>query len=584
MKKIINYLIIVIALILFIPTVKAAEVTTTYTNYYFFLEPYKESDIEEVIKKGETTNYTAFPPLENGIKKFKNALPIELTINCTEEKEKNDDCWNYSTFYQKYADIESKGTKVEYNIDDTSHESKVIEGDENKKYYLHGSYYSNGEWKKTESLTTNGIGGFNFITKFSCASIYPSNINLVPVDYELHKNPNINNLDSFYIEIDRTFNEGSFNNINWDFTYEKEKNYSTCPLIEGNQILAFAYNNSPAEIYSPVVYKYEYTVTENKCNVSEPNDKELSCNNNLTLNSKCDKLTITTDNYSADVTIEQKGTLNSLLTPDKLFAGGGFKFGLIYTNEISWDYVDSSQNNEIEEKMKNKLKELTDFENNINLSNVTFNGEIIDASLFEKKCYQKGEFTAGNTLTTTCTFFLPKSKMDEYTGIVKYGEGTDNGINNKYYTKLSDNGEYEITAKLENMSIIKENAAKSDSATEGKSWTGDWNVTLKDCNINVYPLLIGKFKFIYRPIDIRNPFPSRNPGINWYDWYKESSNKERLEKTYSNLNYTVNIDNKKLTEVKEYNKDRSYFDFDTMEHDKSTFLEKYFPNAKVGGD
>lgn len=574
MKKIINYLIIVIALILFIPTIKAEEVTTTYTNYYFFLEPYIENDISVDTGK-ETTNFTAFPPLENGKKNFVNATQITLDRNCN-GKDK-DDCWTYSEFYEKYKKIEEEGKSVSYKINDVDHNSKVKEEKENTKYYLHGSYYSDvdGKWKNPGSLTTGGIEDTNFNIKFSCASIYPNIINLKTVDNKRNENSNINNLDSFYIEIDRTFNEGSFNNINWDFTYEKEKNYSTCP----SNISAFN-----RQIYSPVVYKYEYTVTENKCNVSEPNDKELSCNNNLTLNSKCDKLTITTDNYSADVTIEQKGTLNSLLTPDKLFAGGGFKFGLIYTNEISWDYVDSSSNTKIEEIMKNKLKNIIDFENNINLSNVTFNGEIIDASLFEKECYQKGEFTAGNTLTTVCTFFLPKSKMDEYTGIVKYGEGTDNGINNKYYTKLSDNGEYEITAKLENMSIIKEDAAKSDSATEGKSWTGDWNVTLKDCNINVYPLLIGKFKFIYRPIDIRNPFPSRNPGINWYDWYKESSNKERLEKTYSNLNYTVNIDNKKLTEVKEYNKDRSYFDFDTMEHDKSTFLEKYFPNAKVGGD
>lgn len=570
MKKIINYLIIVIALILFIPTIKAKEVKTKYTNYYFFLEPYKENDISVGTSK-ETKNYTAFPPLENGKKNFVSATPITLDRNCNGKN----NCWTYSDFYKKYKEIE-KATSVSYIINNVRHNSNVKE-EGNTKYYLHGSYYSDGEWKIPESLTTEGIEDINFNIKFSCASIYPSNIELEPVDYYLEKKPNINNLDSFYIKIVRTFDEGSFDNIIWNHSYTAESNSSTCP--SDNNISAFN-----KQIYSPLLYKYEYTVTENKCDVIEPNDKELSCNNNLTLNSKCNKLTITKDNYSADVTIKQKGTLNSLLTPDKLFAGGGFKFGLIYTNEISWNYVDSSPNIKIEEIMKNKLKKLTDFENNINLSNVTFNGKIIDASLFEKKCYQKGEFTAGNTLTTTCTFFLPKSKMDEYTGIVKYGEGTDNGINNKYYTKLSDNGEYEITAKLENMSIIKEDAAKSDSATKGKSWTGDWNVTLKDCNINVYPLLIGKFKFIYRPIDIRNPFPSRNPGINWYDWYKESSNKERLEKTYSNLNYTVNIDNKKLTEVKEYNKDRSYFDFDTMEHDKSTFLEKYFPNAKVGGD
>lgn len=568
MKKIINYLIIVIILTLFIPVVKAEKVTETYTNYYFFLESYNKST-------PETTNYTAFPPLDGTNILYSEATKIELkkrdceeneeTNNeCCDTKDKKDDiCWTYSKFYEEYKSVLNYGVdSKEYEVGEVKHKAKIRKKG-NNTYFTHGMYSPDGkEWLEPGEIS-------KIDNNYSCASIYPEHMEMRPVNSnfdiiteETAASSGIN------IAIKRYFGT-EFQNINWDGI---DNHISECP----DNVIAIN-----KKVYSPAVYKYEYTTTEYKCDVSEPQNKELSCNNNLTLNSGCDRLTVSKDSASADVEINQKGMLSSLLTPNNLFAGGGFKFGLIYTNEISWNYVESNPNAEIEEAMKNKLKTLTDFENNINLSNVNFNGKTIDASLFEKKCYQTGEFTAGKTLTTVCTFFLPKSEMDEYTGKVTYGVGIDKGINNKYYTALTDNGNYKIEASIENMSIIKDDTAKSDGVG-GKNWTGNWNVTLKDCNINIYSLISGKIKFIYRPIDIKNPFPSRNPGINWYEWYSNYSNKERLEKTYSNLNYTVSIDNTMLAKIKEYNEGTNYFDFDTMENDKSTFLKNYFPNAKVG--
>jgi len=70
------------------------------------------------------------------------------------------------------------------------------------------------------------------------------------------------------------------------------------------------------------------------------------------------------------------------------------------------------------------------------------------------------------------------------------------------------------------------------------------------------------FGFIYRPIDLYDPFPLRNPGSNWYYWYKgpnASANKHRLENTYNltensaRLNYSVHLDAAHLTRIKEYN-------------------------------
>ena len=61
--------------------------------------------------------------------------------------------------------------------------------------------------------------------------------------------------------------------------------------------------------------------------------------------------------------------------------------------------------------MQKKLKLLSEFEENINL---TING--LDGSRLVKKCTQSGSFTPANKLITVCTFFLPESYLKELTG------------------------------------------------------------------------------------------------------------------------------------------------------------------------
>lgn len=576
MKEKLKYLVVLIVFIIFIPKIEAKEVKKTYTNYYFFLEPYEE-------KTSDTVNYTAFPPLEVGRKNLTEAKQIPLSHGCTEEKEKNDVCWSYTTFYKKYIELEgSSSESKEYSIGDVSHESRVItkiESGVTKKYYSHGSYYDK-ENKKWLKLNWSKIK--NDSSSLSCASIPINNAELTIVDINLRRTSNINSYNPFYIEIKRTLTN-AFGNVDWDASSNNNQNKSNC---SSNNIIPF-----DGSVYSPVVYKYEYTVTENKCNENKQEKSELKCNDSSELlNSTCENLTIVADksHEAVDVEIKEEAVVTNLLTPTTIFAGGGFKFGILYTNTIRWGYVDETPSNnvneEVADKMKNKIKSLTEFTDELSLSDVTFGGKTINSSLFQKNCTQTGSFKAGDTLTTTCTIFLPKSKVDEYTGEIHYNVGTDNGINNKYYTNQTDKGNYKIKVTIESMSIIKDFEAKKDSENSNR-WNGNWNITLNDCNINIYSLIqteSGKYKFIYRPIDIRNPFPGRNAGINWYDWYKNTVNKERLEDTYTNLDYTVLIDNVMLSKIKDYNNNRNYFDFYTMENNKSTFLDDYFPNARVG--
>lgn len=338
---------------------------------------------------------------------------------------------------------------------------------------------------------------------------------------------------------------------------------------------------------------------DKKCAVSEPaSSKTMSCNSWTNLSSTCNELTVRNNGTSAVVKIEQKGYISNvfksnLVNEDKnynanSYNGGWLKYGITYYNEVSWNYatnkvLTTAQRKDIDEAMQNKLKSLSDFEENITL---TITG--LDSSRLVKKCTQSGSFTTANKLITTCTFFLPESYLKELTGKVSYSESNDNAnINNKYYIPL-DTQKHNISVTLENLSRLSETQAKKDSANKNKAWFGTWTIDtsclLKVTN-RIYEPSSGekengkvRYKFTYRPINLNNPFPSRFPGVNWYTWYITEGNKDKktLEDSYKKLEYYTELDNKTISEIKEYNKNHSYFN----EVDKD-FFRNYI---KEGGN
>lgn len=321
---------------------------------------------------------------------------------------------------------------------------------------------------------------------------------------------------------------------------------------------------------------------DKKCAVSEPaSNKTMNCNEWKSLYSNCENLTVRNNGTSEVVKIEQKGYItnifkSNLVNEDKnydanSYNGGWLKYGITYYNEVSWSYntiksrsTEAQEN--INEAMQNKLKKLDKFEENINL---TING--LDGSRLVKKCTQSGSFTPANKLITVCTFFLPESYLKELTGNVSYSESNDNAnINNKYYIPL-DAQKYNISVKLENLSVLSENQAKTDSQKKNSPWFGIWtintNCSLKVTNRIYEPSSGGKengkvkYKFIYRPINLSNPFPNRFPGVNWYTWYITEGNKDKktLEDSYTKLEYYTELDNRTISKIKEYNKINNYF-------------------------
>lgn len=345
---------------------------------------------------------------------------------------------------------------------------------------------------------------------------------------------------------------------------------------------------------------------DKKCKPSQPNIK-ASCNSSSSsFSSTCEELTVKTNDANdeikskANVKISQTGSITTILTPTNTYAGGGFKFGIMYHNTISWSLVKQYKGTieDITKEMQAKLKE--NFVDGFGLKNVKFGNEQIPDDYFKQniKCKETGSFTNGNTLTTMCIVYLPNSVVEEYTGKVTYKQGDNLGLNNKYYTPIDwdSNKKYEVVATISGMDRLKESSVKADSKDKNKVWTGTWEYTLNgskdNCDINLYPLYgqpTGgkknlKYTFIYRPIDLNNPFPNRNPGMNWYDWYNIERNKERLESSYNREQYSITLDSQKTSEIKKYNKDElnkgGYFDWKTIENGQSSFVDKYFDKKR----
>lgn len=339
-----------------------------------------------------------------------------------------------------------------------------------------------------------------------------------------------------------------------------------------------------------------------KCDVTVPSSGALECNNSKTFNSICNELTVRTDKGSTVVKIEQSGTVSSILTPSKIYAGGGFNLGITYYNTIKWSYVNgvpSSQEfrDAIEEQMQRKIKDYEEYTSGLKITELKLDGKSYDDSFLAKKCTTNNanDKYYNKELTVSCVFYFPESTILQ-NGNVSYKYGAvGEGISNKFYTDINDNGNFKIEAKISGMDRITSNSSKSDSKDKTKGWTGDWSDTFENCTIEVYPLLVCpdcggnggmSYKFIYRPIDISNPFPNRNPGINWFEWYSIERNKDRLENTYSELQYVANLDNKAIADIKKYNKEHNYLDWDSINSntEKSSFITDNDYIVRVGGN
>lgn len=589
-------LISLVSFFILIPTITLAEekdgyeykstTTVVSNNYYLFDEPSTSNPLGK-----ETTNYTLFTNFANDWYSAE-LKEIPLKESCDETKfDGTENCWPYARFYYIADQIYDIGTVVE-----TSEGSGIYSRELKSKIYSNNVYHGHSAYKPAP--ITNP---WTIVTEeATCKDNHEPRC-----EGELD-NENVNSLDKYWERICSSIpTENKVSLIYYDEKNQTEKEIKKDDILEVDKSTVVKivrdYNKKFEDIYdgiscggtypmdngvhSVVLINAQAKSTEKQC-VEIKKTSSAKCNESAKMeNVKCLK-TITKGKNRRDVKLDQTATLTNILTPTKIYQGGGIKLGFMYYNTVKWKFTDDEQygndDSEIRGLLESKLKKLDELENDIvvEVSLKDKNGdEIGKIDNIQKKCEQKGEFTEGKTVTTTCTFLLPESIVKLGTGKVDYNNSSGQGINNEYYTPITYTGELSLEAEIKNIGVLKE--------VDG--WTNNW--TLKydgenddSCKVNVTSRLYkpdqsNKYAFIYRPIDINNPFPNRNAGVNWYDWYSIPANKERLKSSYSKEEYQVILDNQSVSKIKEYNNDKNnnYLDWTGINKktEKSEFIDKY---------
>lgn len=613
-------LISLVSFFILIPTITLAEekdgyeykstTTVVSNNYYLFDEPSTSNPLGK-----ETTNYTLFTNFANDWYSAE-LKEIPLKESCDETKfDGTENCWPYARFYYIADQIYDIGTVVE-----TSEGSGIYSRELKSKIYSNNVYHGHSAYKPapitnpwtivTEEATckdnheprcegeldNENVNSLDKYWERICSSIPTENkVSLIYYDEKNQTEKEIKKDDilevdkSTVVKIVRDYNkkfEDIYDGIKWN---------SKMPPHTNNNITSCG-GTYPMDngVHSVVLINAQAKSTEKQC-VEIKKTSSAKCNESAKMeNVKCLK-TITKGKNRRDVKLDQTATLTNILTPTKIYQGGGIKLGFMYYNTVKWKFTDDEQygndDSEIRGLLESKLKKLDELENDIvvEVSLKDKNGdEIGKIDNIQKKCEQKGEFTEGKTVTTTCTFLLPESIVKLGTGKVDYNNSSGQGINNEYYTPITYTGELSLEAEIKNIGVLKE--------VDG--WTNNW--TLKydgenddSCKVNVTSRLYkpdqsNKYAFIYRPIDINNPFPNRNAGVNWYDWYSIPANKERLKSSYSKEEYQVILDNQSVSKIKEYNNDKNnnYLDWTGINKktEKSEFIDKYIVRIQEGGN
>lgn len=335
---------------------------------------------------------------------------------------------------------------------------------------------------------------------------------------------------------------------------------------------------------------------DKKCDVDTGEPESLSCNNTSNILSECKELSVRDkNNNSAVISVKQTGTIANLLSPKEIYNGGGIKFGILYYNKIQFDYISGSRNINITDIMNSRIKGTED----IGLENIKIGNISVGSAYIKKKCEQ---IKNDNSVETICLFHFTPQLVNEDGTITKddIDASYDLGINNKYYLPLEYQSVYRLSGDLVNASFLDKNAAAVDSKNKNIPWYGTkWDrISLSDdgtCDINTYKLGPGRtekegsetnssnrimYNFIYRPINLENPFPNREAGLNWREWYSSDINKYRLKKSYSSSDYyKIELDNITVNKIKAYNKNSDYFTFDYNE-----FTNIMGKKIEVGGN
>lgn len=597
-------LISLVSFFILIPTITLAEEKNGYeynekekiasNNYYFFLEPSHASKLNTPRK---TTNYTLYSKFTQTWLKV-NPHEIELSNACKKDEldeklyDGNESCWSYRRYYYILDKIASQGA-IKASEAESSYYTRELKSGSNI-YYDHGGYKQNlgDPWQNAitpdpsnvqdgklivEADAGNIINSYKY-RSLACSSVKTANnVKLIDTNGNQINNGDMIKNRSTIIEINREYGTYTIGEP------PSKGNNSNCNgLYPTKNIDSSMYKYQNDVIYSPVLYNIKTTDVQKEC-ISKETPIKGTCNDTSnSSNIKCLK-TIVSGNSKGEVKLDQTATLTNILTPTKIYQGGGIKLGFMYYNTVEWNFSNEEKygdDSEIRKLLRSKLKRIDEIENDI-IVEVSLKDEDDDDKKYKIKniqtsCQQEGNFNEGETVTTICTILLPEAEVELGTGKVNYKNNEGKGINNEYYTPIKYTGNLSLEATISNIGVLK----------DVDNWTDNW--TLKydgenddSCKVNVTSRLYkpeknNEYAFIYRPIDLNNPFPNRNAGVNWYDWYSVPYNKNRLKSSYDKIEYTAELDNQIVSKIKEYNKNNNnnYLDWRGIsETGKSEFIE-----------
>lgn len=557
--------------------------THYYNNYYFFNNKYTNCQINTKTCGGKTStgyseNTTYFDALNFGYSNTKDPVKIDLKNGKSNTKEID----TYTKFYDMLLYLEEYGIPKTYYVPNKSLicESKTkykTEGNTTNTYFAHGCYTQDGEWTVVKSTTEPLIKKHRNKEALNCASFYvASTAEIEPQD------------GNVFAKIKRDDTE--FPNFRgWKFN----ANMSNCGTSQ-NEIKPVkeqksTFENEVFSVYSPALYKLSYEVNKHTCQGKNMDTASMKCNNTLSVEETCPNQTMINEdvNIKQDISITQNHYASNILTPTTIHQGGGVKFAVEYYSEIKWS--PSDRNNVSGAIGDLNSQEVINYINNKEL----YKGNDINATIkvfqidknnnkktvaeipAEKQCTIEGwsKDNGVNLLKRKCTFSMPNYELSQYDGKVTLSndEPSSNGVNNRYYTDLNFDGKYEFEFKISNISMLKKEydwLKKNSDTITVKSDNED-----ASCQVETVPVN----DFVYRPIDLDKPFPNRTPGLNWLEWYSNSTNKERLKEAYdkNNLQYLAVLNNQNVMAIKGYNKNNKYLDWSDIDSDgNSTFITK----------
>lgn len=417
-----------------------------------------------------------------------------------------------------------------------------------------------------------------------------------------------------------------FQPLKVDVTYngipcdEEEEEPKTCAESSGSTIIASGCSG------------HHYSSTYNKA-------YSTSFSSSQTIPNICET-TSPTISGSGVITFTENGTLNVGVNPREQYAGGGFSFNLGYNGSASMDFckapgqeeevtctcsVKTMQSDGCEKDRDGNCKKdshgntITKYSCKPSTCSCTESDKDkvksnIKALAAEQFSYQRpspsvlskdsndetlndnkddiGTITADGggssswvnfTQNHACISLREKNiNSRTFPAYVTYGicdESHQKDGGYKYYIPLKypDNQAFPVYAK----------SGGKINVLKGNNWTFDLT-----CNVNVKQKLyetengrVTGYKFIYRPIDMANPFPktvnqNREIGFNWINFMNnEEARTEKLNRADNGLEYYAFLDENTIRSIREYNNIREnnttgnkYFGLNTINNNGNSRL------------